>query len=210
MRRTLVAALGLAALAAVLWLALTSFAPPSAIATWAPCPRNWAWAPAWRPRASPLAATRFELAPGVHGKLCYGRPALGFRRMLGSDRVPFGRLWRTGANEPTTLHVDGPVRVGGLDLPAGSYAIYTVPDPASWQVIVNRATRQWGLESEYTDAVRAREVGRFRARAEVLDTPVETLTFRPVRAAEGAVDLLLEWQTTRVRIPVESALAGAD
>ena len=94
--------------------------------------------------------------------------------------------------------------LGGLDLSAGSYAIYTVPDPAAWEVVVNRSIRQWGLESEYTDEIRAREVGRFTVPVEVLESPVETLTIRPVPAATGDVDLVLEWQTTRIRLPLES------
>lgn len=202
MRRTIVS-LALSAVAAgAAWLALTSLAPGSWVATWAPCPRNWAWAPAWKPRASPLGATVFAFGDGGHGKVCYGRPSLRYRKMIGGAAVPFGRLWRTGANEPTTLHLDTAARLGELDLLPGSYSIYTVPGPVAWEVVVNRAIRQWGLESEYTDEIRAREVGRFDVPVEVLGEPVETLTIRAVPATTGAVDLLLEWQTTRVRLPL--------
>jgi hypothetical protein len=128
--------------------------------------------------------------------------------MIGGEAVPFGRLWRTGANEPTTLHLDGPARLGPLDLVAGSYAIYTVPDPASWEVVVTRSTRQWGLEALYDEAARRAEVGRFRVPVEVLDLPVETLSIRAVPASSSAVDLLVEWQTTRIRLPLESPYAA--
>jgi hypothetical protein len=209
MRRSLVSLVSTAAAAGALWLALTSLAPASWVATWAPCPRNWGWAPAWRPRVSPLGAVRFTFDDGGHGKVCYGRPSLHYRKMIGGNAVPFGRLWRTGANEPTTLHLDAAARLGALDLLPGSYSLYTVPGPATWEIVVNRATRQWGLESEYTDEIRAQEVGRFTVPVEVLDQPVETLTFRAVPGDSGAVDLLLEWQTTRIRLPLEPLSAGA-
>jgi hypothetical protein len=208
MRRALFSALTAGAALLGAWIALTSLAPGSWVATWAPCPRNWGWLPAWLPRTSPLDAERFTVEPDLDGKVCYGRPSLRGRAMIGGDAVPFGQLWRTGANEPTTLHLDGPARFGPLDLVAGSYALYTVPDPALWEVVVTRATRQWGLESLYDEAARAAEIGRFRVPVEVLDLPVETLTVRTVPASSSAVDLLLEWQTTRVRLPLESPFAG--
>lgn len=206
-RKLLLSTLGFAALAGIVWLALTSLAPGSSIATWAPCPRNWGWAPAWLPRASPLDAVAFDVAGG-HGKLCYGRPSLRGRVMIGGTAVPYGQLWRTGANEPTTLHLDVAARAGDLHLPPGSYSIYTVPDPVAWEVVINRSIRQWGLESAYTEEVRAQEVGRFRVPVEVLDAPVETLTVRAVPSSTGAVELVLEWQTTRVRIPLDTELAA--
>jgi hypothetical protein len=129
--------------------------------------------------------------------------------MIGGAAVPFGKLWRTGANEPTTLHVDLPVHLAGLDLLPGSYAIYTVPGRERWQVIVNRSTRQWGLESEYTDAVASQELGRFEVPVETLARPVETLTFRAEPSATDDYDLVLEWQTTRIRIPVAVGFGGS-
>lgn len=208
MRKTLLTLAIVVALAGIAWFGLTSLAPGSWIAAWAPCPRNWAWGPAWRPRASPLASVAFELGPEGHGKVCYGRPSLRGRVMLGTPAVPYGRLWRTGANEPTTLHLDVAARAGDFHLPPGSYSIYTVPDPVAWEIVINRSIRQWGLESVYTEEVRAQEVGRFKVPVEVLDAPVETLTVRAVPSSTGAVNLVLEWQTTRVRIPLDSELAA--
>ena len=93
MRRLLV--LVATALAGFLgWVALTTLATGSSIATWAPCPRNWAWLPTYLPRESPLEALSFKLGK-VHVKVCYGSPALRGRTMLGGDSVPFGKLWRT-------------------------------------------------------------------------------------------------------------------
>ncbi|HLF56228.1 MAG TPA: DUF2911 domain-containing protein [Thermoanaerobaculia bacterium] len=206
MRRAFLVVVGAAVLIGIGWLALTSAAPGSWVASWAPCPRNWAWVPAWLPRASPLDSVVIRFADG-RAKLCYGRPSLRGRTMIGGDAVPFGRLWRTGANEPTTLHLDQAVEMDEIFLAPGSYSIYTVPGPESWEVVVNRATDQWGLESEYTEAVAANEVGRLRVPAEKLERPVETLTFRAVPAGGDLFWLALEWQTTRIRIPIDG---GAD
>ena len=126
--------------------------------------------------------------------------------MIGGEAVPFGRLWRAGANEPTTLHLDTAARLGGVALLPGSYSIYAVPGPTSWEVIVNRSTRQWGLESEYTEEIAAQELGRYRALVEPLSAPVETFTIRAVGAGAQGYDLLFEWQTTRIRVPLTASL----
>jgi hypothetical protein len=191
------------------WVGLTTLSTGSAVATWAPCPRNWSWTPAYLPRTSPLRSHAFRIGK-AHAKICYGSPALRGRTMLGGDAVPFGRLWRTGANEPTTLHLDHVVRVGDLVLPPGSYSIYTIPGERDWTVIFNRAIRQWGLESEYTEEIAAQEVGRLLVRARALDAPVESLTFTSEASATAAVDLVLDWQQTRIRLPFDSGYAAPD
>jgi hypothetical protein len=153
-------------------------------------------------RASPYDSTSFQVG-GAAAKICYGRPSARGRTMIGGDAVPFGRIWRTGANEPTILHLSAPISFAGLPLQAGSYSIYTIPTAADWTVIVNRSTDQWGHESQYTEAIQAQEVGRATVPSEQLDEHVETFTIRPV-ARGNDVDLLLEWERTRVTIPVRA------
>lgn len=208
MRRLLLLVTGLVA-GALGWVALTTLATGSAIANWAPCPRNWGWASSYLPRESPLESHAFRIGQ-ARAKVCYGSPALRGRTMIGGDAVPYGELWRTGANEPTTLHLDRVVRVGDLVLGAGSYSIYTLPGERDWTVIFNRSTHQWGLESEYTDEVAGQEVGRMLVRARTLDSPVERLRFTSEPSATAAVDLLLEWQRTRIRLPFDSGFAAPD
>jgi hypothetical protein len=209
MRKTVLGALTAGLAAGALWLAVTSFAPGPWVASWAPCPRNWSWAPAWLPRASPLGAAALRFGDGHHAKICYGRPALRGRVMIGGAAVPFGRLWRLGANEPTTLHLDGPVQLGDVDLLPGSYSLYAVPGNPVWELILNSSTRQWGIESEYTSEVASHEVGRLRLIAEKLDHPVERLTIRAVGAGANAFDLVFEWQTTRLVVPLASGFGDS-
>ena len=160
-------------------------------------------------RASKYDSTSTKVGTAVV-KVCYSRPLVKGRTIFGSELVPYGKLWRTGANEPTTLHLDRVVRAGDLVLRAGSYSIYTVPGEREWTIILNRATRQWGIESDYTPDVAAQEVGRFLVRARPLHTQVERLTFRSEPSATAAVDLVLEWQGTEIRLPFDSGFAAPD
>jgi hypothetical protein len=151
-------------------------------------------------RASPYDSTTVAVGDGV-AKICYGRPALRGREMIGGEAVPYGELWRTGANEPTTVHLNVPALIAGIEVEAGSYSLYTIPEAGrQWTLIVNRATEQWGHESRYTDEVAAQEVGRAQVAVETMTERVEQMTIRPADRGEGAV---LEWQNTRVLIPIE-------
>jgi hypothetical protein len=122
--------------------------------------------------------------------------------MLGGEAVPFGQIWRTGANEPTMIHTTGPITVAGLKVPPGSYSLYTVPGKTEWEVVVNRSITQWGEESGYTDEVRKQELGRAKVKAETISSPVEQFTIRAEPASGEAKELVLEWEKTRVRIPI--------
>ena len=200
-------ALLLVGVLALLPILLTAIRPAPELAVRLPCPRNWTWLPAWLPRSSPLGSLRFELGR-AQIKLCYGRPASRGRRMLGGSRVPFGRLWRTGANEPTTLITTAPLEVAGIAVPRGRTALYSIPGPESWELILNRSTGQWGLESEYSAEVRSHELGRTVVASEA-GAPVERLIFRvspDTRGDPDSYDLLLAWEMTRVHIPLRAAL----
>ena len=154
-------------------------------------------------RPSPLDSLTF--AVGRHQvKVCYGRPSLRGRAMIGGDAVPYGKLWRTGANEPTIFYTPVKLDVAGIAVAPGLYSLYTVPGETEWEIIVNRATSQWGHESRYTDEVKKQEVGRGKAPAERLEAPVEQFTIRAEPGSGGAQSLLLEWEKTRVRIPVKA------
>jgi hypothetical protein len=152
-------------------------------------------------RTSPLDSVSFTVG-GRAVKVCYGRPSLRGRKMLGGEAVPYGKLWRTGANEPTMIHTTGPLTLAGLKVPAGSYSLYSIPGPTEWVIIVNRSITQWGEESNYTEKVKAQEVGRAKVKAETAASPVEMFTIRAEPPGADATALVLEWQATKVRIPI--------
>lgn len=158
-------------------------------------------------RVSPYDSTEFRLA-GQRALVCYGRPSLRGRHMIGGEAVPFGKLWRTGANEPTIVHLPVAATIAGIRVQPGSYSLYTIPTEKEWTVIVNRSTSQWGEEHSYTAEIEKQDVGRAQVAAATLAQPVEQFTIRAV-PIKGGSDLVLEWEHSRVAIPVVAAGAGA-
>lgn len=150
-------------------------------------------------RQSPYDSTTVAV-DGQTLRICYGRPSAQGRQIFGG-LVPYGTLWRTGANEPTIIHLPFTADIAGLRVPPGSYSLYTVPAEGDWELIINRSTSQWGHPGSYTDEVRAQELGRAPIRTERMDQAVEQFTIRSEPTASGA-DILLEWERTRARIPI--------
>ena len=154
-------------------------------------------------RQSPLDSLTFT-AGGQTVKLCYGRPSARGRKMIGGEHVPFGKLWRTGANEPTVIFTPVALDIAGIKVEPGKYSIYSVPNEKEWVIIVNRSTSQWGHESTYTKEVEEQEVGRGKASVQQLSKPVETFTIVPHPASGEVQHLYLDWETTRVVVPVKA------
>lgn len=152
-------------------------------------------------RASPYDSVTVA-AGTLQAKICYGRPSLRGRTMLGGEHVPYGKLWRTGANEPTIIHLASAAEIAGIAVEPGSYSLYTIPGAEEWTVIVNRSITQWGHESRYNDDVAAQEVGRATVAREEISEPIETFTIRSESAGSGSARLVLEWETTRVTVPI--------
>jgi Protein of unknown function (DUF2911) len=158
-------------------------------------------------RKSPLDSVTFTLS-NQPIKVCYGRPSSSGRTMIGGSNVPYGKLWRTGANEPTIFYAPVPLTVAGVAVAPGVYSLYTVPGRQEWEVIVNKSVSQWGHEKEYTPQVKAQEVGRGKVKAEATEKPLETFTIRAEPQGSKAASLILEWEKTRVRIPIQSKGSG--
>ena len=152
-----------------------------------------------RTRPSPLAETTFAVG-GLQATLCYGAPSAKGRQIMGG-LVPFGEPWRLGANEATAIHLNAMAMVGGVHLQPGSYSLYVIPTATEWTFFINSSFQRWGIPID--DAVRSTEVGSFTAMPEPTEAPVEMLTFTWAPAADGSAgDLVMEWENTRVKIPV--------
>lgn len=151
-------------------------------------------------RPSPYDSVLVDLG-GTQAKLCYGRPSARDREIFGG-LVPYDTLWRTGANEATTIHLPVASEIAGIAVEPGSYTIYTVPGTEEWTVIVNRSISQWGIETAYTPEVRAQEVARAAVPAEAIPEHVETFVITTEPAGANTTNLVLSWENTRVRIPV--------
>ncbi len=118
-------------------------------------------------------------------------------RKIYGGLVPFGQVWRAGANEATTLVTDADLTIGGKDVPAGSYTIFTVPAENSWTLIVNKKTGEWGIP--YKPEYQALEVARVDMKVSQLPAPVEDFMIAYVSSATGCT-LQMDWETTRASV----------
>jgi Protein of unknown function (DUF2911) len=142
-------------------------------------------------RPSPPASAECKLADGKTIKTDYSSPRMKGRKIFGG-LVPFGQVWRTGANEATTLVTDADLTVGGKDVPAGSYTIFTVPDEAKWTLIINKKTGEWGIPYKWESEELLRTDMKINAK---LDAPVENFTI--AYHEDGTKCWLhLTWETT--------------
>jgi len=152
-------------------------------------------------RASPLDSIAVQIGGGTM-KLCYSRPAARGRKIMGGV-VPFNEPWRLGANEATSIRVPFAGEIAGVRVEPGTYTLYAIPAASKWQIVVNRGVQRWGVPID--NEVRAKDVGAGTVTTESLGAPVETLTLKFSPAAGNATELVLEWEKTRVRIPIRRA-----
>lgn len=149
------------------------------------------------PRPSPLAITTMKY-DDTYIKLTYSQPHKRGRDIFGG-LVPYGHIWRTGANEATEITLTGDVLIQNDTLRAGTYSIFTIPQKDKWTIIINEEVGQWGSYNYNQEA----DVMRFDVPTEkVQDVVWEpfTITFKQ-RNEKG--DLLMMWDQTKVTIPIE-------
>jgi len=111
--------------------------------------------------------------------------------------------WRLGANEATSIQVPFAAEIAAVRVEPGTYTLYAIPGASKWQIVVNRGVQRWGVPID-TD-VRAKDVGAGTVTPESLGAPVETLTLKFAPVAGNTTELVLEWEKTRVRIPIRRA-----
>jgi hypothetical protein len=133
----------------------------------------------------------------------YARPYMRGRTIMGG-LVPYGRVWRTGANAATTLVTTRELRIGGTRVPAGTYTLYTLPGESAWQLIINRQTGQWGTQYD-----QAQDLARVPMRVERTPSPVEQFTITMEPAGGNVLNLVMAWENTRATVPMELVHPGA-
>jgi pimeloyl-ACP methyl ester carboxylesterase len=148
------------------------------------------------PRASERASVT-QAVGGAEIRLAYGRPAVKQRKVWG-ELVPFGRVWRAGANEATTFTVNREVKIEGHPIAAGTYTVFVIPREAEWTVIVNRVPRQWGA-FDYNPAFDALRFG-----VKPADAPhQEYLQYTIQSAGVDAAVVTLAWEKRAVTFRVD-------
>jgi hypothetical protein len=147
-------------------------------------------------RPSPPASATCDLGGGKNIKTDYSSPRMKGRKVYG-DLVPFGEVWRTGANDATTFVPSTDVVVGGKTVPAGSYTIFTVPAQDKWTLIINKKTGEWGIPYKYESD----ELARIDMKVSKLPAPVEDFTIAYDKSGNGCT-LRMDWETTRASVDV--------
>jgi hypothetical protein len=147
-------------------------------------------------KPSPAASASCDLGAGKTIKTDYSSPRMKGRKIYG-DLVPFGEVWRTGANAATTFVTSSDVVVGGKAVPAGSYTIFTVPTANKWTLIINKKTGEWGIPYKYESD----ELARVDMKVSKLPSPVENFSIAYDKAGGGCT-LGMDWETTRASVDI--------
>ena len=150
------------------------------------------------PQPSP-AAKMTQMVGLTEMTLEYSRPAMRGRTIFG-DLVPYGQVWRTGANANTTISFATDVTIGGTAVKKGTYAVFTVPNETSWDVMFYSDTNNWGAPREWDDAKVVAKVT-----AEVMEMPmnIESFTMTFDNLTDGSVDLGMLWENAYVGVTIE-------
>ena len=153
------------------------------------------------PQPSPTQTVKQNFGLGSI-ELSYSRPAKKDRKIMG-DLVPFGKVWRTGANAATTLTFSDDIIIGGKEVKAGKYGLLTIPNAGKWTIIISKDVNvnQPMMYKEENDVV--------RVQADVVTTPfaVENFTVNFANITGNSCNVELMWENTYVQFPI---VAGTD
>ena len=128
--------------------------------------------------------------------ISYSAPAKRDRAIMGK-LVPYGQVWRTGANAATTLTTDSALMIGNIHVAPGTYTLFTIPGEKEWTLIVNKQTGQWGTQYD-----EAQDVARAKMSVKKLAEPLETfaVSVKPTAGKNGV--LTLAWENTQATVPI--------
>jgi hypothetical protein len=147
-------------------------------------------------RPSPPAKATCDLGGGKSITVDYSSPRAKGRKIYGS-LVPYGEVWRAGANEATTFVTGSDVMVGGTHVPAGSYTIFAVPNKDKWSLVISKKTGEWG--TDYAGA--AQDLARVDMKVSSLPSPLENFTIAFDPNGKGCT-LRMDWETTRASVDI--------
>ena len=147
-------------------------------------------------RPSPPASAQCKFADGKTITVDYSSPRAKGRKIFGG-LVPYGQVWRTGANEATTFVTTANLSIGGKDIPAGNYTLFTVPAADKWTLIISKKTGEWG--TDYPGE--ANDLARADMTASKTSAPVENFTISFHEMGSGC-HMYLDWESTRATVEI--------
>lgn len=127
----------------------------------------------------------------------YSRPSTKGRKIFG-ELVPYGEVWRTGANGATIISFSTDVEIDGKKVPQGQYALYSIPGKSEWTIILSKDTKLWGAIGYNPD----NDLMRFKAVPEKLSRVYETFEISFNNMTDNGADLSIKWEQTRVDFPI--------
>jgi hypothetical protein len=145
-------------------------------------------------RPSPPAQAQCKFSDGKTITVDYSSPRMKGRKIFG-ELVPYGQVWRTGANEATTFVTAAPVTADGRDIPAGSYTIFTLPEQNKWTLIVSKHTGEWGIPYKYE----SEEVTRIPMSVSQTSAPVENFAIAFDQGGSTCT-MKLSWEQTQASV----------
>ena len=152
---------------------------------------------AQQPTAIPSPpATATVTLNGKEVTIRYGAPSMRGRKIFG-ELVPFDKVWRTGANEATSLVTQTDLKIGGTTVPAGSYTLYTLPNHTRWLLIVNKQTGQWGTVYD-----ESKDLARIAMESATLSEPQEKMSITFENTRGNVTELHIRWDKTNEFLPV--------
>jgi tetratricopeptide (TPR) repeat protein len=150
------------------------------------------------PAPSPTQTVKQDFGLGSI-EINYSRPAVKGRKVFG-DLVPFGSIWRTGANNATTLQFSDDVNIGGVTLAPGKYGLLSIPDKDNWTIIISKQTDVTGASAYKQDM----DLVRVSAPVEKLKEGVENFTIAIDNIKPNSCQLSLSWDKTKVSFPIST------
>jgi len=154
------------------------------------------------PAASPTATLKQRV--GITDiEISYARPGVKGRKIFGG-LVPYGQIWRTGADTATKVSFSTPVKLGGAAIPAGTYELFTIPGEREWTVIIHQHKGQWGTYA-YDQK---NDVARVTVAPLTLPSAVETLAIGLADLRDTSATLYIAWEKTRVPVKLEVDTVG--
>lgn len=139
----------------------------------------------------PLPSPPATASATLNGKTVtvkYSAPSIRGRKVMG-ELVPYGTIWRTGANAATTLVTGANLKIGTLTVPAGTYTLYTLPSASKWLLIVNKQTGQWGTEYKMNQ-----DLGRTPMTSAQVSKPQETMSISFEKTEGATTQLHVKWE----------------
>ena len=149
-------------------------------------------------RPSPPAQAKCNPGSGKTVTVDYSSPRAKGRKIYG-ELVPYGKIWRAGANEATTFVTDTDVNVGGTTVPAGSYTMFVIPNQDKWTLVISKKTGEWGIPYPGADS----DLTRVDMKVAPTSGAVEDFTIAFDKGGKGCT-LRMEWENTRASVDISA------